>query len=106
MASGIELSTRVRIGGMQREDLVADEVVATCNALGNSVLDSSTGGLDSSRSPNIGGTLATLLLDLEPDSPTCCVSVEGVKGRDEELTLTRASSCCNQCQGTLPCRLS
>ena len=68
MAAGVELGTGVRVCGMQRNDLVADEVVAGSNALGDSVGDGSAGLHEGSRAPGAGGTLATIFLDLEPDS--------------------------------------
>jgi hypothetical protein len=57
---------------MQRNDLVADEVVAGSNALGDSVGDGSAGLHEGSRAPGAGGTLATIFLDLEPDSAEYC----------------------------------
>ena len=69
MAARVELSTRVLVRGVQRDELVADKVVARGEALGDGVLDRTAGDLEIIRSPDVRGASAALLLDLEPDSP-------------------------------------
>jgi hypothetical protein len=75
MATGVELSTGVLVRGMQRKDLVTDEVVAGGNALGDGVLDTTASLLDGVGTPHVGGTGATLFLNLEPDSTGLAVSI-------------------------------
>ena len=67
VATRVELSTGVGVGGVQRDDLVADEVVAGGNALGDGVGDDTTGLHEGSSTPGVGRAGAASLLDLEPD---------------------------------------
>ena len=70
VAAGVELSTRVRVGGVQRDDLVADEVVAGGNALGDGVGDDTAGLHEGCGAPGVGCAGAAGLLDLEADGTT------------------------------------
>lgn len=67
MATGVELGTGVRVGGVQGDDLVADEVVAGGNALGHGVGDNTAGLHEGCGTPGVGRAGAASLLDLEPD---------------------------------------
>ena len=67
MTTRIELSTRVLVCGVQREELVADEVVAAADALGDGVLDGSTRLSEGGGSPHFRGAFTTLLLNLKPN---------------------------------------
>lgn len=67
MAAGVELGTGVRVGGVQRDDLVAHEVVTRGDALGHRVGGDATGLHEGSGAPGVGGAGAAGLLDLEPD---------------------------------------
>jgi hypothetical protein len=67
MASRVELCARVLVCGVQGNDLVTHKVVARCDALGDGVSDGAASDLEGVRGPHIGGTLATVFLDLEPD---------------------------------------
>lgn len=53
MATRVELGTRVLVCGMQRNNFVANEVVARGNALGDSVGDGTTRDLESVGAPDI-----------------------------------------------------
>ncbi|GKT52693.1 hypothetical protein ColTof4_14279 [Colletotrichum tofieldiae] len=69
VAAGVELSAGVGVGGVEGDDLVADEVLAGGNALGDGVLDTRVASLhERGGTPVVGGALAALLLNLEPDS--------------------------------------
>jgi len=68
VAAWVELSTRVLVCSMQRQDLVADEVVAWRDALWDCVANRPASLLNSVRAPHVRGTLSTLFLDLKPDS--------------------------------------
>ena len=70
MAAGVELGTGVGVSRVQRDDLVADEVVAGGNALGHGVGDDTAGLHKGSGAPLVGGAFAAVLLDLEPDGAT------------------------------------
>jgi hypothetical protein len=65
----VELGTRVRVRGVQRNYLMADEVVSIRDTLGHSVCDGSTSGHEGGSAPSIGGADAAIFLDLEPHSP-------------------------------------
>jgi hypothetical protein len=52
---------------VQRDDLVADKVVAGGNALGDGVGDDATGLHEGSSAPGVGCAGTASLLDLEPD---------------------------------------
>lgn len=53
MATRVELGTRVLVCGVQRNNFVANEVVARGNALGDSVGDGTTRDLESVGAPDI-----------------------------------------------------
>jgi hypothetical protein len=64
MASRVELRARVCISRVQCDDLVADEVVAGCDASGDCVFDRRPGFHGWSVAPDVGGTDAAFFFDL------------------------------------------
>lgn len=68
VASRVELGAGVGVGGVEGDDLVADEVLAGGKALGDGVLDARVaGGHEGGGTPGVGGALTATLLNLEPD---------------------------------------
>jgi hypothetical protein len=102
MAARIKLSTGVLVRGVQREDLVANEVVASGDALRDGVSDGTARFLEGSGAPDVGSALTAVLLDLEPDSTNYSVNLSKIYVSGK-YTQTLACSCCNHCPGTSPC---
>jgi len=76
MAARVELCTTILVGGLERDDFVANEVISARDTLRDCVLDGSAWFLESIRGPDIRGTLTTFFLDLKPDSSARSVSMD------------------------------
>ena len=74
MATRVELRARVCVCRVQRDDLVAQEVVARGNALGHRVADDAAGLHGGAGAPDVRGAGAAFLLDFKPDGAVGCVS--------------------------------
>lgn len=53
MAARVELRTGVLVRGVQRDELMADEIVAACNAFGDGVFDGATGFHEGCSAPGV-----------------------------------------------------
>lgn len=87
MAARVELSAGVRVRGVQSDDLVAHEIVAGGNALGDCVADNATSLHGGRRTPCVGGTVTAVLLDLEPDGAVCVLEKCNLCGLRKEVYL-------------------
>lgn len=67
MAPRVELRTRVLVCSVQRNDFMAHEVVAWCDALWDRVCDGAAGDLERVGAPDVGCALAAVFLNFEPD---------------------------------------
>jgi hypothetical protein len=75
VAPWVELRAWVRVGGVQRDDLVAHEIVATRDALGDRVGHDAAGFHQRCGAPGVGCAGAAGLLDLEPYGAGVNVSI-------------------------------
>lgn len=75
MATRVELSTRILVGGVQRYNFMANEIVPARDTLGDFVLYGGARFLESIGGPDVRSILTTFLLDLKPDSPACGVNM-------------------------------
>jgi hypothetical protein len=69
MTPGIELRTWIRVRRVQRDDLVAHEVVSRRNALGHRVRDDAAGFHQGRGAPDVRRALAAVFLDFKPNGP-------------------------------------
>ena len=105
MAPRVELGARVRVGGVQRDDLVAHEIIATGDALGDRVGHDATGFHQRCGAPGVGCAGAAGLLDFEPDGAGGGgVSIGRFSQVRRERTYCSACRCCTQSRGILPCK--
>ena len=74
MATRVELRAGVCVRRVQRDDLVAHEVVARGNALGHRVADDAAGLHGGAGAPDVRGAGAAFLLNFEPDGAVGGVS--------------------------------